>query len=357
MDHTELYDIAWQAVRADGRQQALFGDACADTARKAFRSCAAGTAMPIVYLEVPLLGEPRFDLQVCLDRESLIGGYDLPAAAPEHERALLEWLTSAAGADCQGVDLAFDISSQGLESPQLITLMREGTLSDAEGFFALAGTPDAARRYREAEQRIPLGWRSWYTGIIPGRPGSPIRLDYFVDHKRLRSYTQDRSQLSHDLECAGYQPSTHQLAWCEELLAFPCDLNLQLDLRDDGSLGPVLGYNLAMGYLGPRQIRESIEHGWMQGAFERIEGWSLSDSRWQLISGLCQGKVLHLKGSPADTGWMTLACKPTFVKVRMTQDELVDAKVYVMCVLSPMGANHTSSIERGPWSSEGAEVG
>ena len=336
MDHLELYDLLWGTVAAEGRLQALFGDTCAHIAREAFGACATGTRMPIVYLEVPLLDEARFDLQVCLERDSLAKGCEIPPTAPSVEHSLLEWLTSAAGADCQGVDLAFDISTRGMESPQVITLMREGTLADAEGFFALSGAPDAARRYREAEQRRPASWRSWYTGIIAGRPGSPVRLDYFVDRERLHGYAQDTSLMEHDLAQMGYHLSGQQYDWCKDLLAFPCGLNIQLDVRDDGSLGPVLGYNLTMGRMQPRQARQSIEQGWVRSALELIEGWGLADARWQRIGELCLGKALHLRGSSADEGWMALVCKPTFVKVRMTPDELVDAKAYIMCVLSPL---------------------
>lgn len=338
MDHSGQYDILWQVVAANGRQQALFGDACTRLAREAFCACATGSTMPIVYLEVPLLGEPRFDLQVCMDRDVLAGGYHLPAQAPAVERDLLDWLASPAGSDCTGVDLAFDLSTRGVAQPQVIVLMRRETLADAEGFFRLAGAPDAARRYHEAVQRTPAGWNSWYTGLIPGRPGTPVRLDWFVGKGRLSAYARDTAQLARDLERVGYHPSSRQLAWCKELLAYPCGLNLQLDAREDGSIGPVLGYNLSMGRLKPKQARESLEQGWMRSACEQLERWGLADARWQRIRELCLGTALHPQQGTGDAGQVALVCKPTFVKVRMTQDGLVDAKAYVMCVLSPLAA-------------------
>ena len=304
--------------------------------------------MPIVYLEVPLLGEPRFDLQVCMDRDALVGGYDLPPEAPAVERPLLEWLTSPAGSDCRGVDLAFDLSTHGAAEPQVIALGRTSTLADAEGFFASAGTPDAARRYREAERRIPAGWRSWYTGLIPGRPGSPVRLDWFVSQRKLAAYTRDTARLSRDLEHVGYHPSQRQLAWCSELLAYPCGLNLQLDAREDGSIGPVLGYNLCMGSMRPRQVGECLEQGWMRQACALMERWGLADGRWQRLQELCLGRALRHPQGAGGTESLALVCKPTFIKVRMTQDALVDAKAYVMCVLSPLGSRPSPDAGANP---------
>ena len=345
MDYARKYDILWHIVAANGRQAALFGDTCARVARVAFCASATGSAMPIVYLEVPLLGNPRFDVQVCLDRDAVVGGASLPPGAPEVERDLLDWLTSPAGSDCSGVDLAFDLAANGVADPQVIVLMRDGTLADAEGFFSLAGAPDAARRYREAERHVPEGWRTWYTGLIPGRPGSPVRLDYFVSQGRLDAYAHDTTRLARDLELAGYHPSPRQLAWCEELLAYPCGLNIQLDVLEDGTLGPVLGYNLCMGNLGPHQVRQSLEQGWMARACERIKGWGLADARWRRIRELCLGKALHVRQTPdqAAEEWLAFDCRPTFVKVRMTQDELVDAKVYIMCAFKPMESRRAAS--------------
>jgi len=289
--------------------------------------------MPVVYLEIPLAGEPSFDVQVCIDKSSLSKGVHLPENAPARERELLAWLAGSGGVGCAGVDLAFDLRNRGIESPQLIVLMSKGILKDAEGFFSLTGTPDGAQRYRAAESKTPDGWTSWYTGVLPGRPGAPVRLDYFVSDDKTRSYAKDVGLLARDLSLMGYIPSRREMSWCEQLAQLPCSLNLQLDAICDGSIGPVLGYNLIEGGIGPHAVRERLESGWMRELLTMAEAWGIADERWQLLRDLCQARMLV---SHDETGVETrtvAATKVTFVKIRMSQDALLDAKAYVMCTM------------------------
>lgn len=333
MSHLDRYDLLWQLIDISEGTPALLGERCASLARQAFASSACGSIMPVVYLEIPLAGEPGFDVQVCIDRSSVRKGSHLPEHAPAREQELLTWLAGSGGAGCTGVDFAFDLRDRGIESPQLIVLMDKGILKDAEGFFALAGVPDGAQRYRTAESRTPDGWTSWYTGVLPGRPGAPVRLDYFVSGDKTRSYANDVGLLTRDLNLAGYAPSRCEIGWCEQLAQLPCSLNLQLDAIDDGGIGPVLGYNLIEGGIGPHAARQRLESGWMREVLTMAEAWGIADERWQLLSDLCQAKMLV---SPSETGTRTrivVATKVTFIKIRMSQDALLDAKAYVMCTM------------------------
>lgn len=332
-EHITQYDILWHFLNAEGRQSALFGTECQGLAREAFMSCSVGSVLPVIYLELPLLGPPCFDLQVCIDRASLTEGVHVLADAPAHEQELLAWLAGPRGSECTGVDLAFDLRDGNTTSPQLIALLNGGSFNSAEEFFALVGAPDGAPRYRAAEQRMPAQWHSWYTGIIPGRPGSPVRLDYQVSRDRVRSYRNDSRLLAQDLARLDYALSDQQRGWCEELLSLPCGLNLQIDARTDGTIGPVLGYNLTQKSMPPGAARKTLENGWRRQAFEICERWSLADDRWHHLLGLCQAKVLPLRDSAGSPQPFVLRVVPTFIKVRMTQDELVDAKVYVIGTL------------------------
>ena len=335
-EQAKLYDILWHFLNSGGRRVALFGEECQRLSRKAFLSCAAGSTMPIVYLEVPLAGKPSFDLQVCIDRMSLGNGVVVPDDAPKHERDLLDWLAGPRGAACTGVDLAFDLHAGNTTSPQLIALLRDDSFASAEEFFALVGAPDGAARYRAAEQKVPSLWHSWYTGIIPGREGSPVRLDYFVSRDAVDGYRDDSRLLARDLHQMGYPLSEWQRAWCQSLLPLPCRLNLQLDARADGTMGPVLGYNLLEGGLRPAATRRSLEAGWLRQALETCEAWGLADDRWQLLRELCQAKAFTVSHGEGNPRMLALSVKPTFLKVRMTPDELIDAKAYVICAFREM---------------------
>lgn len=333
LEHIELYDILWELIGTQVSTDELFGERCMRLGRQVFGSCAAGSAMPLVYLEIPLLGEPRFDLQVCIDRKALAGELSVPESAPAAEQPLLEWLAGPGGADCVGMDLAFDLSEGDVTSPQLIALMRDGSFADAETFFALAGAPDTAALYRAAEARKPRAWRSWYTGVIARRSGSPVRLDFFVGKDKKRTYAQDTSLLARDLAQMGYDLSERELSWCRDLLAMPHSLNLQLDALSDGSMGPVLGYNFIEGSMGPQKTKTCIANGWMRQVFEQAETWGLADSRWQRLGELCQGRMIVLRRPEGGARQVLLRMKVVFIKIRMTPERLLDAKAYVSCYL------------------------
>ena len=70
MDHSVLYEILYALAALGERKQALFGN-CAPAARKAFARSCAGNAFPEIWFEIPLLGEPRFDLHALTSRETL----------------------------------------------------------------------------------------------------------------------------------------------------------------------------------------------------------------------------------------------------------------------------------------------
>lgn len=342
MTHLEHYDLLWQLISAEGRQPALFGEHCSRLARAACAASACGSVMPVVYLEIPLAKDPGFDLQVCIDRSALEKGYRLPDEAPPRERELLAWLAGPSGTDCTGVDLAFDLRANGIASPQLIVLMSDGTLADAEGFFSLAGAPDGAARYRAAEARIPAGWHSWYTGIMPGRPGAPVRLDVSVSRRKVASYRTDPSLLARDLAQMGYELSSREADWCERLIQLPCGLNLQLDALDDGSIGPVLGYNLIEGSIGPQQTRQRMTDGWMRDVLQLAEDWGLADERWHLLKDLCWARMLIVPDSAGNTHRLVASAKVTFIKVRMTPETLLDAKAYLMCTVHDIDERETT---------------
>jgi hypothetical protein len=70
MDHSMLYEILYALAALGEREQTLFGN-CAPAARKAFARSCAGNAFPEIWFEIPLLGEPRFDLHALTSRETL----------------------------------------------------------------------------------------------------------------------------------------------------------------------------------------------------------------------------------------------------------------------------------------------
>lgn len=329
----ERYELLYRMLGADGRCEQLFGS-CGERAREAFRCCAVGSRMPLVYFEVPLLGEPRFDVQVCLSRADVMDVRDLPAGSPPALGPLLNWLRGSD--DCVGVDLAFDVNAGEPCPTQVMALMREGTLRDVEGFFLAVGDRRAAERYLKSVRSTPAGWREWYVGFAAQRPGHPVRLDFSVLPKRQQAYLEDPTRFASDLRSMGYEIGEAQLTYIHELLGLPFAANLQLDVLEGGKVGPVLGYSLAMPHWGPARSREELAQGALGQAFLLVKDWGLADGRWRQLSGCCIGMAVRLPGMRGDR-MIAVRCVPTFVKVRMTPAGLLDAKAYLMCTMSDFG--------------------
>ena len=341
VDYGTLYWIAYRVLCANGGE-GLFGNGSvrldvsgeegrpdnAELALSAFLSCAVGDAMPTLYFEVPLSGEPRFDLQVCIDRTSLPEGARLPEGAPSHLQGAVDWLLKD-GNGCTGVDFAFDLHTGDVPSPQVIAFTDGCETCDLESFFECAGDAGAASRYEAAQLRAPQGWHPWYTGLIPQRLGRPVRLDYFVADDKAAQYARDIGLLAADLRQMGYRASDLELARCADLLAHPFRLNIQLDVLEDGSVGPVLGYNASFGGLSAPEARASATDGAISRIMRLVEGWGLADERWRLLAGRCIACKLPLP----DGRVVMVHSAPTFLKVRMTPEGLVDAKVYIMCTI------------------------
>ena len=76
-------------------------------------------------------------------------------------------------------------------------------LSNANRFFELAVGDNAAERYSGFAKRLPQGWRVWYMGVHPGRIGSPVRVDCFVDPALKEAYAADSALLERDLRAGG----------------------------------------------------------------------------------------------------------------------------------------------------------
>ena len=319
--------MTYRMLCADGGE-GLFGGDSAELAFDAFLSCAVGDEMPVLFFEVPLLGEPRFDLHVCINRSALPEGARLPESAPAHLQGAIDWLLRA-GEGCTGVDFAFDVSAGDIRSPQIAAFTDGCETCNLESFFACAGDAGAASRYDAAQLRAPGGWSSWYTGLIPQRQGRPVRLDYFVDDVLAERYAQDIDLLATDLRQMGYRASDLELARCADLLALPFMLNIQLDVLEDGSMGPVLGYNAAFGALSAPVARASATDGAISRLMQLVEGWELADERWRLLAGRCIGRKFPLPNGRT----LTLHSTPTFLKVRMTPEALLDAKVYIKCTV------------------------
>ena len=324
LDRLSIYDAMYALAADDGREQELFGS-CAPLAREAFRRSLVKEGFPLVWFEVPLAGEPRFDLHVALSREMLREGARFLTGAGNGHGALFRWYAEEE-AGGSGLAFAYDLEEGRIDNPAVHVNVNNAPLGDMGRFFELAAGEGAAMRYVGFESRLPKGWRVWYAGVHPARPGSPVRVDCFVDAPLKRAYASDASLLERDLRACGFTatgPTLRELA--TPVLESPFDLELQFDVLRDGSLGPTLGISAGFSLVSARSVRGLFgENGPAAALMGAIERKGLADGRWRHVPGASFSKLVNVDGS-----LLALYCTPTFVKLRMREGKPLDAKAYL----------------------------
>lgn len=320
----ELYDTIYGLLADGGREEALLGDTKA-LAREAFTRSICGEPFPILWFELPMQGKPRFDLHVAITREALSANPAFAPGAGNGYDRLFSWY----GKEEQGgggLAFAYDVGDGRLEDPAIHVNVNNSPLSDIDRFFELASGPDAVRVFHGFADSIPSSWNIWYTGVHPGRPGSPVRVDCFVSKARKHDYAHDPKLLEEDLRSCGFSAISDDLyELAGPILASPFRLELQFDVLLDGSLGPTLGLSAGFGFSAPATMRRLFaQDGPAAALYERCEQLGLADERWRLLSDALFATRFELEGEP-----LSLYCLPTFIKLRMREGKMLDAKTYL----------------------------
>lgn len=325
----DIYDAIY-TLAADGAcEGALFGN-CAPLAHEAFLRSPSGGDFPLLWFEIPLAGKPRFDLHVTLSRESLCtDSQSLPDTAYGFDEVFRWYALDETGGN--GLALAFDVSEGRIDAPALHVNVNDAPLANMNRFFDLAAGGNAYERYAEFESHMPQGWRIWYTGVHPGRPGFPIRIDCFVNAALKDAYAQDIALFERDLKACGFasmSPVLRELA--SPILQSPFPLKLQFDVMRDGTLGSTLGVSAEFSLAPAARVRQLFgESGSAAELMKEIEDMGLADRRWNHIPDAAFSKLLKVDGNA-----LALYCAPTFVKLRMRDGEMLDAKAYLQASAS-----------------------
>ena len=320
----EIFRALCTLAAEDGRREALFGD-CEPLAREAFLRSPSGGEFPLLWFEVPLAGQPRFDLHVALSRKSLQGCTQFFPDAESNHNELFRWyVENETGGN--GLALAYDISEGRIDDPAIHVNVNGSSLENMDRFFDLAAGEGAYARYLGFESRIPQGWRIWYAGVHPGRPGAPVRVDCFVDEVLKSDYATDMTLFERDLRACGFtaaSPALRDLA--APILRSPFRLELQFDVMGDGSLGPTVGVSAGFPFVSSDAVRRLFGDGGEGGKLmTAIEGMGLSDERWRYVPDAAFSKLVQ-----AGDAARAFYCVPTFVKLRMRNGEPLDAKFYL----------------------------
>ena len=327
MDFSLTYDIIYSLAAREGREDALFGDN-ASLAHEAFVRSAPCDTFPELWFELPLIGEPWFDLHVLTERESLKPGMAFSAEQTGGNPDVFDWFSRQS--DVRQLALSWDIGSRGATSPAVQLLMRRRNLAESSAFFEAVGRAEAVEGYRTFVGRLPKGWFACYAGTFPHRPGAPIRVECIPTFDQQQAYAQDASLLENDLRSVGLTELGDTLIPRSQLFAqSPFHLEFQFDITDDGWAGSTLGASVRFPPPTPSQLELSFD---AQGATAdlmcKLEEWGLADDRWPLLKDAMFSKRITSKNES-----FLLYCFPAFIKLRWRDGVPVDAKTYLMAGL------------------------
>ena len=324
MNYPLVYQIIYSLAALNGREGALFGKS-APLAQEAFAHSVACDAFPELWFELPLAGEPWFDLHALTSRSDLQPGMTFSAERTGGYPLPFEWF--AQQKDVRQLALSWDVGSRGATSPAIQLLMGRRNLDESSAFFDVVGRPEAISGYRTFVKGLPQGWFACYAGTFPNRADAPLRVECIPTPEQQKAYAHDVSLLEADLRHVGLTDlGDTLLPRCQQLAATPYQLEFQFDITSEGTAGRTFGASVRFapptkGDL-PKTFDPSREAGPLM---EAVESWGLADERWRLL----QITAFSKRVSMGDES-LLLFCFPAFIKLRWRDGAPVDAKTYLM---------------------------
>jgi len=238
---------------------------------------------------------------------------------------LLNWYASGPR-EGGGLALAYDVGEGRIDEPAVHVNVNGAKAFDTEGFFVHVSRPDATALYDNFAKRLPQGWRIWYFGVHPGRPGAPVRVDCFVDKSFKRAYAAEPAKLEEDLRKVGFAVKGQTARRVgAEVAASPFGMELQFDVLSDGSLGQTVGVSAQFPLVhasAARMLWEPASDAAQLMGF--AENSRIADARWRRIPDTMFSMAVR-DGSVSQA----LYCIPMFAKFRAHANELLDAKIYL----------------------------
>jgi len=325
LDRMLLYNIIYALAARGGRESALFGD-CFPPSQAAFARSLAGEAFPELWFELPLDGEPWFDLHALTSRESLNADETFSSEQTGGNPDVFRWFASQERGMRQ-LALSWDVSRGEIEHPAVQLLLREDAAELTCGFLEAAGRPDAAPAYRAFHDSLPKGWFACYTGVFPSRPGHNLRVECIPADELQDVYAADISVLERHLRQVGLtELGDTLLPRCQMLARLPFKIEFQFDVSPEGTADSTFSASLRF---APLPEYEKWDHFDPDGAAGELMGWleewGLTDERWRLLADTRFSQRISFGDESS-----VLYCIPTFVKLRWRDGNPVDAKVYLI---------------------------
>ena len=325
IDRTQIYNIIYALAAKDGREERLFGT-CAEPAYVALVHSLAGDAFPELWFEIPLLGDPWFDLHALTAREGLHPGMEFAPETCGGFPEAFEWFASQ-NESVRQLALSWDVGSGSIDQPAVQLLLNRRDPRRTCDFLTAAGRPDAAPAYRAFYEKLPEAWFPCYSGVFPSRPDHNLRVECVFERPLQQAYADDASLLERHLRQVGLDDLGDTIVpRCQALARTPFAMEFQFDVDEAGSATPVFSASLRFSTPPGTDEWHCFDPNAHAGTLMRqVEEWGLADDRWHDLAGTIFAKRLA-RGDDQ----MTLYCYPAFLKLRWRDGNPVDAKSYLI---------------------------
>lgn len=320
MERETLYDVLYALAARNGRDAVLFGTS-ASSAREAFARGLCGDTFPELWFEVPLKGDPWFDVHMLFARKDMRGDEAFVRLDDTYAR-VLSWFTTSR--HTRQLALSFDSSTGDTGHPAVQLLLNVSSMTAPQGFLVAAGRADLVDAYHSFVTSIPRDWYPCYSGVFPSRPSTDwVRVECIVSEANQQAYANDSESLREHLGRVGMDDVDETLLMhTQELAQSPFPLELQFDVGQDGRALPRISASVRFqpqDWMVPSK-RKDIER-----LFSRAEEWGLCDGRWRQLEQTVFAKRMA-RGEEAINLW----CFPAFLKIRWRDGQGLDAKAYLM---------------------------
>lgn len=303
-----------------GDHLSLFGEHNAHDL-EAFWSSYIGDDFPEVWFELPLSGDPWYDLHVLTSRRVLERDFEIPEDVffPD----VFSWFSTAS--NVRQLAISHDLSKGVYDRPAVQLLVSGRDDNVVHDFLAAAQNSCATVSYDAFMRRLPKSWFPCYFGTFPSRNSHFLRIECIPVRQDQLLYSSDSRILADHLGSVGYKAGKDTLELIRFMSSLPFPIEFQFDVAEDGTAGAVMSASLRFkmpGVKSDSQQAAFINDGEdVKRLMERLCELDLSDDRWRLLTDIAFAKQLsnaHLAGYPA------------FIKVRFDADGPVDSKAYLV---------------------------
>lgn len=321
------FDILYALAARDGREKALFGSYLPE-ARQALARSQPTNALPELWFELPLKGEPWLDFHALTSREDLQPNMEFSAESTGGYPEVFRWFASQKSVVRQ-LALSWDIGS-GAGNPQqpAIQLLTWNYAPDVVcGFLEATGKANSTDAYRTFFDSLPEGWFPCYTGVFPAREEHFLRVECIPQERLLQEYARDPELLQRHLEQVGLVDAVPSIARrCSQMANTPFKLEFQFDVNSSGRANPTFAASLRFAcppgengyeFFGQSDATTKL--------MQSVQEAGLADKRWRLLPDVSFAERLSKNGQSR-----VLYCYPAFIKIRWREGELLDAKTYLL---------------------------